>query len=161
MKALTLTQPWASLVALNVKRYETRSWRTSYRGPLAIHAAKGMPKACADLCDLEPFRKALEPISGLVSGPLDWRAFLPRGEIVAIVKLAAIGPTEKIRDSAGFVDGAWPHERDFGDYGDGRFAWLMTLPLALQYPRPEVAGHLSLWEWAEPEYLRAEIEARR
>lgn len=40
MKALTLWQPWASLVALGVKTIETRSWSTSYRGPLAIHAAK-------------------------------------------------------------------------------------------------------------------------
>lgn len=38
MKALTLHQPWASLIAVGVKRIETRSWSTSYRGPLAIHA---------------------------------------------------------------------------------------------------------------------------
>lgn len=41
-KILTLSQPYASLVALGAKRIETRSWRTSYRGPLAIHAAKGL-----------------------------------------------------------------------------------------------------------------------
>jgi len=35
MKALTLYQPFASLVALGLKQVETRSWRTSYRGPLA------------------------------------------------------------------------------------------------------------------------------
>lgn len=38
MKVLTLHQPWASLIALGVKTIETRSWTTSYRGPLAIHA---------------------------------------------------------------------------------------------------------------------------
>lgn len=38
--ALTLWQPWASLVAWEEKRIETRSWSTSYRGPLVIHAAK-------------------------------------------------------------------------------------------------------------------------
>lgn len=40
MKALSLWQPWASLVAIGAKTIETRSWSTSYRGPLAIHAAK-------------------------------------------------------------------------------------------------------------------------
>jgi hypothetical protein len=40
VKALSLWQPWASLVALGVKTIETRSWSTSYRGPLAIHAAR-------------------------------------------------------------------------------------------------------------------------
>ncbi len=43
MKALTLWQPWASLVALGVKTIETRSWSTTYRGPLAIHAAAKKP----------------------------------------------------------------------------------------------------------------------
>lgn len=40
MKALTLHQPWASLIATGAKTLETRSWPTRYRGPLAIHAAK-------------------------------------------------------------------------------------------------------------------------
>lgn len=44
MKALTLHQPWASLVACGVKTIETRSWSTSYRGPLAIHAAVKVPR---------------------------------------------------------------------------------------------------------------------
>ena len=43
MKAITLRQPWASLVALGVKAIETRSWSTRYRGPLAIHAAARQP----------------------------------------------------------------------------------------------------------------------
>ena len=40
MKAITLWQPWASLLGCGAKKYETRSWATSYRGPIAIHAAK-------------------------------------------------------------------------------------------------------------------------
>src|SRR5258708_5270609 len=43
VKALTLWQPWASLIAVGAKTIETRSWSTSYRGPLAIHAAKRKP----------------------------------------------------------------------------------------------------------------------
>ena len=40
MKAITIWQPWASLLVSGRKRYETRSWATSYRGPIAIHAAR-------------------------------------------------------------------------------------------------------------------------
>jgi hypothetical protein len=40
VKALTLHQPWATGVAEGIKTIETRSWATSYRGPLAIHAGK-------------------------------------------------------------------------------------------------------------------------
>lgn len=44
MKVLTVRQPWASLISLGVKRIETRSWSTSFRGPLAIHAGKARPE---------------------------------------------------------------------------------------------------------------------
>ena len=40
MKALTLYQPYASLIAVGAKTIETRSWGTSYRGGLLIHAGK-------------------------------------------------------------------------------------------------------------------------
>ncbi len=43
MKALSLHQPWASLIAEGVKTIETRSWATKYRGPLGIHASKRRP----------------------------------------------------------------------------------------------------------------------
>lgn len=39
-KALSVQQPWASLLAYGIKDVENRTWRTSFRGPLAIHASK-------------------------------------------------------------------------------------------------------------------------
>ncbi len=48
MKALTIRQPWASLIAAGVKTIETRSWSTRYRGPLAIHAGKHKPQRDPD-----------------------------------------------------------------------------------------------------------------
>jgi hypothetical protein len=42
MKALTISQPFASLIADGDKWIENRIWYTSYRGPLAIHAGKGL-----------------------------------------------------------------------------------------------------------------------
>src|SRR6202030_3531482 len=88
MKTLTLTQPWATLVALGAKRIETRSWRTSYRGPLAIHAAKRMPKAAISLCWDTPFRAALEaggygPGGGTATNPFG----LPLGAVIAVTVL--------------------------------------------------------------------------
>lgn len=48
MKALTLTQPWATLVVRGIKTVETRSWHFGYSDnlpmPLAIHAAKGQDR---------------------------------------------------------------------------------------------------------------------
>lgn len=40
MKTLSLWQPFAQAISLGIKKHETRGWKTDYRGPLAIHAAK-------------------------------------------------------------------------------------------------------------------------
>ncbi|MFA6927000.1 MAG: ASCH domain-containing protein [Bacteroidales bacterium] len=40
MKALSVRQPWASLIAIGRKTIEVRTWRTNYRGPLVICASK-------------------------------------------------------------------------------------------------------------------------
>lgn len=44
MKVLTVKQPWATLIAEGYKQYEFRSWRTTYRGDIYIHAGKGIDK---------------------------------------------------------------------------------------------------------------------
>lgn len=50
MKALTIKQPWASLIIEGYKEYEFRSWKTNYRGRIYIHAGLGI-----DLDMLERF----------------------------------------------------------------------------------------------------------
>lgn len=44
MKALSIQQPWAWLIVNGYKRIENRSWRTSFRGPVLIHAGKTVDK---------------------------------------------------------------------------------------------------------------------
>lgn len=44
LKVLTLRQPWATLVAEGIKKYEFRSWKTNYRGKVLIHAGTGIDK---------------------------------------------------------------------------------------------------------------------
>ncbi len=93
MKALSLTQPWASLVAIGAKNIETRSWSTGYRGWLAIHASKAFPGGARALCFEEPFYSALHK-AGLaditVPGLLGVER-LPQGAIVAVVNLHHVG----------------------------------------------------------------------
>ena len=45
MKVLTIREPFATLIKDKVKIYETRSWKTNYRGEIYIHAAKAKSKA--------------------------------------------------------------------------------------------------------------------
>lgn len=132
MKALTLTQPWATLVALGHKAVETRSWRTSYRGPIAIHAAKGFPAHARTFAEEE---RAI--------GRLPAR--IPRGAVVCIIDLVACQPTQ---DVALRISGL---ERHLGDYTPGRWAWQFD-PASLRTLNDPLAakGAQRLWEWEMP-----------
>lgn len=44
MKALTIKEPWATLIIEGYKKYEFRSWKTNYRGKILIHAGKTLEK---------------------------------------------------------------------------------------------------------------------
>src|SRR5258708_38990702 len=74
---LTLTQPWATLMAVGAKKVETRSWPIRFRGWFAIHAAKGFPADCQQLCFAQPFAGGLE--AAKYRGPAD----LPLGTVLA------------------------------------------------------------------------------
>ena len=47
MKALTIKQPWATLIMQGNKRFEFRGWKTKYREDLLIHAGKSIDKYLA------------------------------------------------------------------------------------------------------------------
>lgn len=148
MKALTLIQPWATLVAIGAKHFETRSWSTRYRGRLAITAAAGFPVKYRWLCDEEWFQAAL--IEEGYAGP----AKLPRGAVLCTCELVAVHSTEMIRDQLTV------QERAFGDYSDGRFAWELREVRILPEPIP-CKGNRQLWEWdggPSPRYSPGDME---
>lgn len=146
MKTLTLTQPWATLVAIGAKRIETRSWRTSYRGPLAIHAAKGFPKEARVLCRNNPFHRELYN-AGFAS--VSYSGDLPLGCVIATCRLVDCAPTELVSRTPGRLS---EQESAFGDYSYGRWAWILSDVAPLPQPIP-AKGALSLWEWPEPTFL--------
>lgn len=45
MKALSIKEPFTTLIKDNVKIYETRSWKTKYRGEIYIHASLSLSKS--------------------------------------------------------------------------------------------------------------------
>ena len=136
MRAVSVMQPWASLIALGAKRYETRSWRTRHQGPLAIHASLTFPREARDLCGAEPFAAALRA-SGL--GAPGKR---PSGAVIATCHLAACAsPPWGGRSAA---------ERAFGNWAPGRWAWELCGVQRLPTPSP-ARGGLGLWTWTPPD----------
>jgi len=138
MKAITLWQPWASAVALQQKRFETRSWPTKYRGPLAIHASSRINSEdnatftrnllCLHQIDLDVWNEYCE---------CEYK-FLPFGEVVATCDLIDCFRIEKARP--GTTEELW------GDYSPGRFAWKLQNIQRLTTPIP-ATGRQGLWEW--------------
>lgn len=139
MKALTLHQPWASLVAIGAKRIETRSWSTSYRGLLAIHAAKLWNDQLWRIASTGPIGIALLEAR---NGP----DLLPLGMIVARCRLHAVARIQEDYPMDDDVAAAMtPRERAFGDFTPGRFAWLLADVEALPQPIP-ARGRQGLWD---------------
>lgn len=110
IRALSLWQPHAQAIALGIKPYETRSWSTTYRGPLVIHAAK------------KAFRHQDYPASYFQEAGMRLsRAGCPvyalrYGEVLCIVDLVDCVPTESIRSME-------IGHRFWGDFSLGRFAF--------------------------------------
>jgi len=152
MKAITIWQPWASLLACGGKRFETRPWATSYRGPIAIHAAK---KDVFDALAVIPVPVALE-MKKLIGG--EWKD-LPTGAVIATANLIGCHKISRIptTHSATQKTGCWdcndpdtwidvtPQEASFGDWTPGRFAWELS-DMKMISPVP-VSGKQGLWNW--------------
>lgn len=138
MRLLTLTQPFASLMALGYKRNETRGFGTAYRGDLAVRAGMNFPSAYRDLCATEPFRSAL---AGHYEGADP--DLLPRGLVLCVVELYDIRMTD------GMDCNPSPTERAFGDYSPGRRAWYTRNLRVVTNPVPGF-GAQGLREWDPP-----------
>ncbi|MFO1458256.1 MAG: ASCH domain-containing protein [Verrucomicrobiota bacterium] len=133
MNVVSLLQPWATLVAIGAKQFETRSWKTPYRGPLLIHASKGKDRAGRDLWN--------ESSVGFPSFDE-----LPFGRILCEVRLLEVHRAEDIEP--------WLDDREaqYGNYAPGRFAW--KLQLVRRFKEPIMAkGRLGFWNFDLPEGL--------
>jgi activating signal cointegrator 1 len=153
VKALTLWQPWASLVAMGAKTVETRIWSTGHRGELAIHSAANLPpKWLGTSQQLIEFRDALADVLNC-RRDFDERMGLhvdeavhklPRGQILCIVRVRDVIPTEALGP-----EDLPQTERLFGNYELGRYAWFLEMVRRFDEPIP-AKGNRRLWNWNEP-----------
>jgi hypothetical protein len=143
IKAISLWEPWASLVARGVRRHDTRTWATEYRGPLAIHAAKTLSLAGA------PARLCASALG------YDWWDTRPLGCVVAVAVLKDCKPAHKLD-----LDTLTRADREGADFGWGRFAFEFTDVRPLRQPIP-LAGRQALFNWTAPADLESLLGAPR
>ena len=168
MKAITIMQPWASLIASGDKLYETRSWPTKYRGPIAIHAGKRVDDAFQrDITPLTTMERLVacgitpENINDLQRGAIIatadlvnvWHIVYHPGTNVDVAKHIPIGAESLTNDRRDphFHDYFVPTEKEvaLGDWTPGRYAWELQNVRILPEPIP-AKGQQGLWNW-EPE----------
>jgi len=127
MKAITLKQPFASLISIGVKTIETRPWSTDYRGPLAIHAGNFVQP------EIDSYARSV-----LIAAGLDCEQ-LPFDQIIAVVRLVSC---EKVITSE---IPCYP-QLAFSNFTAGWYALGLADIKPLVTPVP-AEGKGRLWEW--------------
>lgn len=175
MKAISLYQPWASLIACGAKPYETRSWKPPLDligQPIAIHAGKKVEKGAAEFAEELMFGQhraggfdLADRLARSFKGTPDAamgifrHAVMPVGCIVCIAVLDAafqLGEAAEgtARPAARVVrrltsrpmpDCFTVRYDDFGDYAPGRWAWLLRDVKPLR-PCPPAKGAQGFFE---------------
>ena len=122
MKALTIWHLYARALTNGIKLYETRSWQTKYRGPVAIHTSM-RPMTAKDEDLAQKYG-----IKGICPG-----------KVVAIADL-----TDCILMDTDFIARQTEQERVLGNWQEGNYAWKFE-----NFRRPEkdiyVSGRQGFW----------------
>jgi activating signal cointegrator 1 len=107
-KALSVRQPWASLIVCGLKTVEIRTWQTTHRGPLYIHASKSLDEMAMNRFQLD--------------GP-------PTGALLGTVELVKVEP---------FTPAMWDEladkHLDNGAFMPGLYAWHLVDARPLSEP---------------------------
>ncbi len=129
MKVLSLTEPYATLVMMGKKQVETRSWKTSYRGELYIHASStNVPKQWRENKEL----------MDLVDVPLNFGNIICKCELVDCIYMTQ----EYVNDMKK------NHYQEYicGVYEAGRYAWILKNIEKIDTFIP-AKGHLGIWNY--------------
>ncbi|MFD2600180.1 ASCH domain-containing protein [Sphingobacterium corticis] len=151
MKALSIKQPWASLIAHGIKDIENRTWKTSYRGRIYIHAS-GKPSfrnltlnLSQDQMDALILYSHYNPNYSI---PLDTRdktypyaAIIGEVDIVDCVINHLSIWAEKTEMPAGVYMGEKPI-----------YNWVLANAVLYDEPILNVKGKLSLWDYIDPNF---------
>lgn len=147
MNAITLYQPWASLIACGLKTTETRHWP-----PKPGHVGRRMAIHAGRQAITTPRRLNTETWDAIAAlyGP-DWPNEMPRGAVVATALLAGFYRVEQKNGSHLKLSG-YPaptptiNPDPYGDFTTGRWIWLFTDIESIDPPQP-ARGTLGIWNW--------------
>lgn len=130
MKVLSLTEPYATLIKENKKKIETRSWKTSYRGELYIHASSThISKKC---------KENKEIMNLIKNSSLNFGNIICKCNLVDCIYMNK----EYVED----MKKSNHQEYICGEYKEGRYAWILDNIRILKNPI-KAKGHLNIWNY--------------
>lgn len=129
MKVLSITEPFASLISSNIKHIETRSWKTSYRGELYIHASQTkIPKV---------WRENKELMALVENIPLNYGYIICKCNLKDCIYMneSFIEELKKNNET----------EYSLGIYEVGRYAWILEDITPID--KIKTKGKLGIWTY--------------
>ncbi len=140
MKAISIKQPWASLIIEGVKDIENRTWKTSYRGTVLIHSSS---KPINNFVDIGQFLTVYQMIEAFENefklGPLS--AILGTVDIVDCVINHPSIWAEKTEATIDF--NLKPLTATYKPI----YNWVLANPVKFENPILNVKGKLSFWDY--------------
>ena len=129
MKVLSIIEPWATLIKENKKYIETRTWETSYRGELYIHASKKK----INIKD----EQIQELLKLLPSTEMNYGKIICKCQLVDCIYM-----DEK------FINEIKQNKQEYicGYYQVGRYAWILEKTELIK-PKIEAKGKLNIWNF--------------
>ena len=135
MKAISLLQPWASLAVMGIKSIETRNWNTKFRGRILIHASKG--KSGKIFAEQDLFKRHIPDFK-----------LIPYGAIIGSVDILNVIHIENLFMKDELINKLSLENKAFGDYGVGRYAWILESPIVFDMPIA-FKGMMGIWDFPD------------
>lgn len=125
MKAISIREPFATLIKDGIKHVETRSWKTNYRGKIYIHSCVAKDK----------IKDYIQP---LIKSELQYGYILCSADLVDCIYMdESYIERVKKEDYNNYL---------CGRYEPGRYGWVLENVEVLEKPIP-AKGQLGIWNY--------------
>lgn len=135
MKAITVKQPWASLIVEGIKDIENRTWPTKFRGRVLVHAGASPVKfnALGDILTQQQFDILKGNVNPFIGNYL--------GAIIGSVEIV---------DCVINHPSIWADKTSIGKCYPMPviYNWILANPIKFNKPIP-AKGKLSFWDFAD------------
>lgn len=129
MKVLSIKEPYATLIMEKVKRIETRSWKTNYRGELYIHASKS--KISKD-------KKEKKELMDLIKDKdMNYGKIICKCNLVDCIYMDNEFLKKIEKEKIEYI---------CGEYKEGRYAWVLEDIVVLE-DKIDAKGRLGIWNY--------------